>query len=159
AWKESVMNELDVLFISHEQLFQRGAQFGTQLKLTWEGLAGFLERPSVSEDKRANGGFSPALYRDGHRCKTALVWIWALVVDIDGCGDVDRVADDVSSYDAIIHETFSSTNDDPRCRLLLRLAEPVDAATYESAHAVVRATLRKAIGACCDEGAKDASRL
>jgi hypothetical protein len=41
---------------------------------------------------------------------------------------------------------------------VLALAEPIDAATYERTHAIVRAHLRRA-DLVADEGAKDASRL
>lgn len=71
---------------------------------------------------------------------------------------MERVAAVVARYRAIVHSTFSSTPDAPRCRIVLALAEPIDATTYEATHAVVRARLRGA-GVSADEGAKDASRV
>lgn len=151
------MSALDVLFISPEQ-FRGSPQVGTPRRMTWAELADFLSAPSIGDAKDIAGGYSPARYRDDARRKANLIAIGVLVVDVDGNGDVDRIADAVSRYDAIVQETFSSTNDDPRCRLLLRLAEPVGAQVYEDAHAIVRARLR-ALGAVTDDGAKDASRL
>ena len=71
---------------------------------------------------------------------------------------MDRVADVLALYRAVVHATYSSTPERPRCRVVLHLAEPVDAATYERAHTVVRGHLRAA-GIVADEGAKDASRV
>jgi hypothetical protein len=159
-WLESegIEPELDVLFVSPAQ-FARSPQKGTPTRMTWSAFADYLSRPSVGDAKGIAGGFSPALYLDEVRRKENLVRIQVLVIDIDGNGDVDRVADEVAQYDAICLETFSSTNDDPRCRLLLRLAEPVDARTYELAHALVRSKLRNELEVHPDDGAKDASRL
>jgi hypothetical protein len=149
---------MDLLFISAEQ-FHRKPQVGTPVQMSWADLADYLSRPSIGDRKGDAGGYSPALYRENIRRKANLVHIWALIVDIDGNGDVDRIADELAAYDAITHETFSSTNDDPRCRLVLRLARPIDWSTYERAHGVVRAILRRDAGAITDDGAKDASRL
>lgn len=149
--------EIDVLYISPEQ-FRGKPQVGTRCKMEWDSFAAYLSRPSVGNAKDVAGGYSPALYVDNIRRKAGVRCVWALVVDVDECGDVDRVADAVAGYRAIVHETFSSTNDAPRCRLLLRLAEPIDAATYDRLHPVVRGHLRAA-GIIADEGAKDPSRL
>lgn len=155
---EGIEREIDILFISPAQ-FQRKPQVGTPARMTWTALADFLSRPSFGEEKGCAGGFSPAAYVENIRRKPNLRAIWALVVDIDGGGDVDRVADEIAQYDSITLETFSSTNDEPRCRLLLRLADPTDAQTYEAAHALVRSKLRRELGCKVDDGAKDASRL
>jgi hypothetical protein len=149
--------DLDVLFVSPEA-FRRIPQVGKPVRMTWPEIAAYLSRPSVGEAKDEAGAWSPALYTDAVRRKSNLVSIGALVVDVDEAGDVDRVADVVGRYDAIVHETFSSTADAPRCRAVLRLAHAVDAATYEALHKIVRTGLGRA-GIKADEGAKDASRL
>lgn len=153
-----IYRSIDLLFISAEQ-FLRKPQTGSPVTMTWPELADYLSRPSIGDAKGDAGGYSPALYRENIRRKANLVHIWALIVDIDGNGDVDRIADELARYDAITHETFSSTNDDPRCRLLIRLAEPIDWETYERAHGIVRAILKREASAITDDGAKDASRL
>jgi hypothetical protein len=148
---------LDVLFVSPER-FRASPQVGTACTMTAHELAAYLSRPTVGEAKHDAGAWSPALYRDNLRRKANLVSVGALVVDVDERGDVDAVAEVVSTYRAIVHETFSSTDDAPRCRLVLPLAEPVDAATYEATHTIVRSHLVCA-GIVADVGAKDASRL
>ena len=149
--------ELDVLYIS-PQRFRASPQVGVPCTMTWGQFGAYLSRPSTGEAKDEAGGYSPALYRGNVRRKAALLTIGALVLDVDEGGDVDAVAESLGNYDAIVHETFSSTKDAPRCRALVRLLEPVDAATYERLHAIARAHLLAA-SIVVDEGAKDASRL
>jgi hypothetical protein len=154
---ESEERELDVLIVSPER-FRLSPQIGTATRPTWHELALYLSRVTFGDAKDVAGAWSPARYRDNIRRKSALLSIGALVVDIDENGDVDRVAEVVGRYDVIVHETFSSTEGGPRCRVVLHLAEPVDASTYEALHRIVRARLAGA-GIVADEGAKDASRL
>ncbi len=149
--------DLDVLFVAPER-FHMTPQVGVPCVMSWPELGAYLSRPSVGDAKDIAGAWSPALYHGNVRRKANLVRIGALVVDLDENGDVDTATDLVAKYSAIVHETFSSTNDAPRCRVVLLLAEPVAAAAYEALHKVVRARLGAA-GMPADEGAKDASRL
>jgi hypothetical protein len=149
--------EFDVLYLSPDR-FRAQPQIGTACRMTWRQITAYLSRPSSGEAKDEGGAWSPGLYRDNVRRKSHLISIGALVVDVDEAGDVLRSAEILSRYRSILHETFSSTDDAPRCRIVLALAEAVDAAIYERAHAVVRAHLRRA-GLVADDGAKDASRL
>jgi hypothetical protein len=148
---------LDVLFLSPAR-FRAKPQVGVACVMTWRELARYLSRPTVGDAKDKAGAWSPALYRANVRRKTALMRAHAIVVDVDDAGDVDRVADALSAYQAIVHATFSSTVEAPRCRIVLALAEPIDANAYERTHAVVRTHLRAA-GILADDGAKDASRV
>lgn len=156
--EQGIEREMDVLHVSPAQ-FRRTPQVGTPRRPTWSSFATWLSVPARGARKDAAGGFSPALYAGGVRRKSVLVHAWLLVIDIDGQGDVDRVADEVSAYDAVVLETFSSTPEAPRCRLLMRLDQPVDGATYERTHLVVRTRLRTRLGVVPDDGAKDVSRL
>jgi hypothetical protein len=149
--------ELDVLFVS-PVAFRRDPQVGLPCKMEWPTLALYLSRAVTGASKEIAGAWSPALYRDNVRRKAHLITIGALVVDVDKAGDVDAVADLLARYRTIVHETFQSTRELPRCRAVIELAEPIDAATYEATHAVVRGFLVTR-GVTADEGAKDASRL
>jgi hypothetical protein len=147
---------IHVLHVSPER-FRMSPQIGVHCEMEWDQLAAYLARPSIGEAKDEAGAWSPALYRDNVRRKSSLVAIDAIVLDFDESG-VDEVADVLGRYTVIVHETFSSTNDNPRCRAVVQLAEPIDAATYEAMHALARAHMRD-VGLPADEGAKDASRL
>lgn len=147
----------DVLFVSRDR-FHLSPQVGVRVGMTWLEVVRWLSSPTIGDAKDAAGAWSPARYRDGIRRKSNLEHAWALVVDVDEAGDVDAVAEVVTPYRAVVHETFSSTPEARRCRLVVALAEPVDAPTYEAAHRIARERLAGArIEA--DEGAKDASRV
>jgi hypothetical protein len=150
-------DRIDVLHVSRRH-FHRKPQIGERHRITWDALGVWLMRATTGTTKDAAGAWSPARYRDDVRRRANLEAAYALVVDVDESGDVDRVADVLGQYQAIVHSTFSSTLRAPRCRIVLLLAESIDAVTYEKTHAVVRAHLR-ARGIVPDEGAKDASRL
>jgi hypothetical protein len=70
----------------------------------------------------------------------------------------NRPCTEEKAHGGIVHETFSSSDDAPRCRAFVLLSEPIEAVTYERLHAIMRAKLRRA-GLPPDEGAKDCSRL
>jgi hypothetical protein len=148
---------LDVLFVPPER-FRRRPQTGVACRMSWAQLAQYLATPTLGAAKDAAGAWSPARYRDDKRRKANLVHACALVVDVDEGGDVGNVADALRRYRSIVHSTFSSTRDAPRCRIVLALAAPIDADTYARVHSVVRAHLLAA-GIVADDGAKDASRL
>lgn len=148
---------LDVLYVSPGQ-FRASPQRGVQLRVEWDRLAARLSTPRIGNSKDVAGAWSPAFYRGGIRRKSALIGIGALVVDVDNGGDVDRVIHAVGRYRTIVHDTFSSTPVQQRCRIIIHLDDPIDARLYERLHAVVRAHLhRREIEA--DAAAKDASRL
>ncbi|HXX68099.1 MAG TPA: hypothetical protein VEK07_12995 [Polyangiaceae bacterium] len=149
--------QLDVLHVDLDG-FASSPQVGVPLRTTWEGLVAYLSRPTTGDRKDIAGAWSPALYRDGIRRKSSLVHACALVIDVDEGGDVDRAAEALALYRAIIHSTFSSTDAQPRCRIVLALTEWIDAPTYELTHAIIRPHLC-AVGFGADAGAKDASRL
>jgi hypothetical protein len=155
---------LDVLRVSPAQ-FACKPQVGTHWSCTWRELADFLATPAVARltgdddrDKAQAGAWSPALYGGNVRQQSAIEHVDALVVDIDQGGDVTSVAEVLGRYRAIVHSTFKSRPEAPRCRAVIALAEPMDVDTYKATHAVVRAHLA-ALGMIVDRGASDASRL
>jgi hypothetical protein len=147
---------LDVLIFAAG--FPPGPQVGTPHRMSVRDLALYLSLSTVGTSKNIAGGWSPARYRDNVRRKANIVHVCALVLDVDEGGDVQAVANVLDRYAAIVHSTFSSTPEAPRCRAVLPFAAPVDVPTYERAHAVVGASL-KGHGVTVDAGAKDASRL
>lgn len=149
--------ELDVLCVSPEG-FRQSPQRGLCCRMTFPELAMYLSRPTLANSKDAAGAWSAARYRDGIRRKSALVHSCALVVDVDQGGDARAVAAALRQYRAVVHSTFSSSPEVPRCRIVLALSQVVDAATYERLHSIVRSHLRER-GFLADEAAKDASRL
>ena len=148
--------QVDALYISPEA-FRRSPQVGVPCVMPWSSFALYLSRPTPGEDKGAVGGYAFGRYRENTRRKGNLIAIGAVSLDFDSSG-VELVAPALARYAAILHETYSSTEEAPRCRAVVLLADPIDLATYDALHAVMRARLR-AGGLPPDEGAKDASRL
>jgi hypothetical protein len=149
--------ELDILYVAPER-FRERPQRGLSCRMTFSALARYLSHPTLAERKDAAGAWSPALYRGDIRRKDAIIHVSALVVDIDEGGEMGAVAEALARHRAIVHSTFSSTRAAPRCRAVLALANPIDAAMYGRVHAIVRAHLGGR-GFVADENAKDASRL
>jgi hypothetical protein len=148
--------ELDVLYVSPEA-FRRSPQVGVPCLMPWSSLQAYLRSPSVGDSKEIAGGYALGAYSDNVRRKANLLRIRGLVLDFDE-SSVSDVAMRLTRYRAVIHETFSSLDDAPRCRAIVELAEDVDAKTYDALHAIVRAFFRAA-DLPADEGAKDPCRL
>jgi hypothetical protein len=153
------------------ELFLRTPQRVRQGRIRWFKLAAAFAfaRVGPSEQevsdpnlaKRCAGAYSLAQYRESVRKKANLVSADGLTVDIDGGADVDRLAEAeiVREHTCIIHETFKSTPSSKRARIVFKGADGANVETYEKAHFVVRAELRRAGFEDIDEAAKDASRL
>ncbi|HET7539678.1 MAG TPA: hypothetical protein VFK05_07395 [Polyangiaceae bacterium] len=150
-------DRVDVLLLDAAS-FRCSPQIGVARCLSWGELESLLARPVVATAKDIAGAWSPARYRNNVRRRDHLLSIGAIVLDVDAGGEVERVAEALQRYRAIIHETFSSTAAEPRCRVVIQLAEPIDAASYDKLHAVVRTHLsNQSVEA--DARAKDASRV
>ncbi len=140
------------------EAFRQRPQRGVPWLIPWDGFVKFLSKPTWGERKNMAGGYAVGHYRDHVRRKVNLERTGLVVVDIDIGGDVERVAASCAPFLGLAHETFSSTSDAPRCRLLIVLADAVDARTYERVHSLLRRHLHLA-SIVADEAAKDASRL
>jgi hypothetical protein len=160
--------EVDVLLVDDPEVYKRERRpmIGRALRVPWWNLRTWLSRPIVpymvtgdhDRDKARAGAWTPARFKGNRKLKANLVHAGALLVDVDEAGDVDRVAAAVARYQAIVHSTYKSTPAAPRCRLVLLLAEPLDADTYERTWRVVTAHLT-ARGFGVDPSGKDAGHL
>lgn len=158
--------KLAVLFVSSHQMRQL-PQTGDQHFLSWSALVEELSEAQLprkltgdpNQEKAQWGAWSPGLYEGGHRNRRSLIHASALVIDVDAGGDVDLVADLLEDRRAVVHATYKSTAEEPRCRIVLPFTAPVDPATYRHVADVVCAHLAQA-GLTVDRGAtRDPSRL
>jgi hypothetical protein len=150
---------MDLLYFSDLQL-RRKPQRGTPCDLTWEQFAEWLSEPIWGDDKEEGGGYSPGKYDDDIRRLDHLLSVGVLVFDVDINGEVPRIAEAMKGFSCIIHETFSSTAESRRCRLLVQLKDPIEGALYSAVHRLFRAQLTKhPLNIWPDENATDASRL
>jgi hypothetical protein len=141
--------ELDVLLVDDPAVYerQRRPMIGRAVCVPWWNVRGWLSRPIVprvvtgdhDRDKASEGAWTPARFEGNRKVKANLVHAGALLVDVDEAGDVDRVASALAKYATIIHSTYKSSLDKPRCRAVILLAEPIDASAYERAWNVVAA--------------------
>ena len=149
---------IDVLFVSADQ-FLRIPQVGNPRRQTFSELCRTLAKPVTGDRKDVAGAYSPALYTENIRRKSNLVHVCCLVIDIDEGKRTPRtLAPLFVKRRAVIHTTFNSTPELPRCRILVELSTPIDVITYDKLHAHYRGRLKN-IGIIADTGAKDASRL
>lgn len=152
--------ELGVLLVEDPAVYvrERRPMVGRALRLPWWNLRTWLSRPSLATQKAEHGAWTPAKFTGDRKVKRNLVHASALLVDVDEGGEVDRIADLLVGHLAVVHSTFNSTPAEPRCRIVLPLTEPADAATYETAWKTVVAHLGTC-GVTPDMGTKDAGRL
>ena len=104
-------------------------------------------------------GWAGGRYRGNHRDTSALIDTNVIVFDIDGGGDVGRIASFFAEYRKVVHSTLKSTPAAPRCRVVLQLKSACAAPlTYKRAHKVVQEKLKGA-GFDVDAGASEAVRF
>ena len=136
--------------------FKRSPMVGVQRECTWSDFAQRFMRAAGGDGKDAHGAWVGAEFLDGIKREDHLVACHTLVVDIDEMGIVDTLARIVRQTSAIVHETFSSTDERPRCRVIFELLRPCSPAEYRSAWAsVTEALMRQGVTpdrACCDPG-------
>ena len=136
--------------------FKRSPMVGVQRECTWSDFAQRFIRAAGGDSKDAHGAWVGAEFRDGIKREDHLVACHTLVVDIDEMGDVEMVAHTVRGVSAIVHETFSSTDERPRCRVIFELARPCSPAEYRATWSYVTERLMLSgivpDRACCDPG-------
>jgi P4 family phage/plasmid primase-like protien len=106
-------------------------------ELTLPEMVKRLTKFGVYAERTAAPLWSPARFRDGgERCALDVVSISTLVLDLD---HVESLAAPVRlfeelPYSAILHTTFRSTPEAPRCRIVLPLTRPVIASEWPFFH-------------------------
>jgi hypothetical protein len=124
---------------------------GTPCNTTWEQLVRVLSRAPEGDPKKyrdpnvqksARGGWSACALKEGRRLASAFIETRLLGLDIDKNGDIERVLKAFEPFKKIVHSTYKSTKDAPRCRVVLLLKEACrDADAFRRAHRVVRETV------------------
>ncbi len=85
--------------------------------------------------------------------KTAALWL-----DLDEAVDLDDLRCKFASVASFVHTTHSSTDDEPRCRVFLRLSRPVTGDEYRRVYQAT-ATFAERGGLVVDRAASDPSRF
>lgn len=130
---------------------------GKRREATWEELEILLSVPVELAEKNSAPGVAPVTFRDDTRSKANVEAVHALVFDLDHNG-VDDACKALEGTTIIVHSTYSSTAEKPRCRAWLRLSRSVTADEHARLWIVVANRLLD--GDCePDSSARDASRL
>jgi hypothetical protein len=121
--------------------------------VTWRELAEWMETPAGNKacgnyvlgkfhettvrHPTTPGQPDPAPCTNLHRTKTAVVSRDALTLDVDYPGESFRLKVQKKDYAYILHTTFSSTDEEPRYRLIIPLSRSVSPDEYHVAAAAV----------------------
>lgn len=99
---------------------------GKQLDVTWpefKDLIRSFNRTKLDESdeaKRDGTWFSASEYRGGHRRREKIVGkVGAVVADLDGVRDPEKVKKALSKYEYIAWDTWNSTEKNPRWRVVI----------------------------------------
>jgi hypothetical protein len=136
--------------------FKRSPMVGVQRECTWSEFVDRFRKPRHGDRKDQFGAWCAGEFKDGIKREDHLLRCYALVVDIDEMGIVDTLVRIVGRTSAIVHETFSSNDAAPRCRVIFELARPCSPAEYRATWSYVTERLMLSgivpDRACCDPG-------
>lgn len=102
--------------------------------------------------------WAPVTFEGDRRAAANVERVFAVGMDVDVDGQPERVADALRGLAAFVHTTRSHSASSPRCRAIVPLASPTDAAGHGRAWRALAARLARA-GVEVDQATKDASRL
>ncbi len=135
----------------------RNAQ-GTRKATTWPKLCEWLSRPVVSTVKDDTAGFSVATYAGDRRALANVEQVFAVGLDLDKAVSLEDLRGKFATSSAFVHTTWSSTLDEPRCRVFLELSRPVTGPEYRRVYQAV-AIMAELGGLVVDRAASDPSRF
>jgi len=131
---------------------------GQRRECTWDQFVNKFRKPQIGEFKDQFGAWTACEFRKDIKREDYLVACYCLVVDVDDNGDTLEIAGRLDGVQCFVHETFSSTPEAPRCRIVFELMRPCLPFEYRAAHAVIVERLRSC-GVVTDPAAKDPGRL
>lgn len=159
---ETNTTEIPLVIYKPEQLFvgadpRKGfvkPTIGTSGVTTWTDLARMLSRATQGDPKKyidpnlqkaARGGWSACALHGGRRLAVAFLETRLLGLDIDKNGDIEKALKAFEPFKKIVHTTYKSTPDKPRCRVILLLNDACrDSEVFRRAHRGLRAAVVRA---------------
>ncbi len=132
---------------------------GKRFATTWARLVERLARtPRVSADKHAVPGLSLATFKGDRRALALVEQVFAVGIDLDESVRLSELRGKFRNSRSFVHTTWSSTLDEPRCRVFLLLSRPVSADEYRRVYQAI-ATKCEDGGLVVDRAASDPSRF
>lgn len=135
----------------------RSAQ-GRRVRTTWARLVERLSVTRVVAVKEDTPGLSLATFTGDRRAKANVERVYAVGLDLDHHVDWDALLERFATTDSFLHTTWSSTPDEPRARVFLRLSRPVTGDEYVRVYQAC-ARVAEAGGLEVDRKASDPSRF
>lgn len=131
-------------------------------KWRWHRMKVRLTTFSEHASKKDAMLWSPARFRSGgERCAPDVTEVCALVLDLDKVESLDKPIDLLERlpYTSLLYSTFSHSDADPHCRIVMPLAVPVAAADWEFFHGEAAKWLAGMLGVPFDASCSDACRF
>jgi hypothetical protein len=130
---------------------------GRQLAVPWSVVAQRTEHPRRAPSKGALARIAFVDFRDGYRKLANVRQVHAVALDLDNGTELADVVAALGDLFALVHSTFSATEEHPRWRVIVPLDRPVDAEEHERAWRWLAMRVERA-GIDPDFAARDASR-
>lgn len=122
--------EFAITYLTPER-FSALPQVGLRIERDWQAHLEWLTTPILGTTKRDGGAWCPCDLAGGIvRGGKGPVSLW--VADVDECteGAIVRHAEALGQYAGAIIPTFSSTQEKPKHRIVLRLSRPIDSKEF-----------------------------
>ncbi len=132
---------------------------GTRRVASWKALCAWLSKdPLIVPAKDDAPGFSVATFAGNRRSLANVEHVFAVGLDLDKGVTLEGLRPKFATADAFVHTTYSSTLEEPRCRVFLRLSRPVTGDEYRRVYQAV-AIMAELGGLVVDRAASDPSRF
>ena len=124
--------------------------------LTWSEFAAIFGKHCITLSKAGTPSWSPTAYKEGStRGNEGVTHLSMAVIDVDAGTPVEDVEHILGGYTYLIHSSYSHTTEKPKYRVILPLAEPVDASAWRG----VWDRINHWLGGINDASTKDPARI
>jgi putative DNA primase/helicase len=124
--------------------------------ITWHKFAQMFGEHRVVASKAGTPSWSPTAYKEGStRGNEGVTHLSMAVIDVDAGTPVEDVEHILGGYTYLIHSSYSHTAEKPKYRVILPLAEPVDASAWRG----VWDRINHWLGGINDASTKDPARI
>ncbi|WP_298619099.1 phage/plasmid primase, P4 family [uncultured Zoogloea sp.] len=124
--------------------------------LTWSEFAAIFGKHCITPSKAGTSSWSPTAYEGGATRKNESVTHLSMaVIDVDNGTPVEDVEHMLGGITYLIHSTYNHTVEKPKYRVILPLAEPVEASAWRG----VWDRINHWLGGINDAATKDPARI
>jgi hypothetical protein len=136
-------------------LFER---FGRRHRIDWDQLFDRFSKPVETAKKETLTLWAPATFRNNSRMASDVELVYALVLDFDHGGTIERAVSAFAQFHGLLHTTHRHAAAEPRFRVVLPCATPLGAWDYPALWVAADRFCRMH-ALCPDASCKNASRV